>query len=133
MKIGLNNYSRYGLLGQKQIFEFDSGENTRVCFSIQEYFPFYNEPKEKTDEFVKSHTYTSRSYSPSEVGGYYWVDNNVIAPQEKLGITARQYGRYCKLKKESVLKNLPLVLRVEIALEKAGLNHLIRFNKVLKK
>ncbi len=125
MTIRLNNYPKYGLLGEKQIFEFDSGANTRICFCIQEYFPFSKESQEKTDKFVKSNTYTSRSYAPSEVGGYYFVDNNIIAPQKKLGITASQWKRYRAITKRT-LGNGALISRVEHVLKEVGLNYLIR-------
>ena len=130
MKISAKYYPKYGLLGEKQITEIDHGA-TRVCLNRQNYYPFYNENKGKTDKFVRRNTFVSRSYYPSETGSnYFWVDKNVIVPQKKLGITARQYGRYCNLTKESYPKHLPLVIRVEIALKEAGLDYLIRIHKV---
>ena len=67
---------------------------------------------------------------PHEAGGYFYVDNNIMLPHERLDITESQYNRYCKITPDEVEANKPTVIRVEIALKKAGLDHLIRFHIV---
>ncbi len=118
-----------GLLSEKRTGGY-LDNNTWFCLCIQNIFPFKSTKRKTVENFIEQNTYKSRSYVPSETGGYFLIDNNIMLPHEKLGITESQYNRYCKITPDEVEANKPTVIRVEIALKKAGLDHLIRFHIV---
>lgn len=113
--------------GLKSLSQEVQREDNRTIFYVNQrvYHPFQKEPQERIERIIEAGDIPHRTYYPSETGdGYYWIFKDELVKGEPLDITYKQYKKYKAIRAKGNTTNT-IIAKVEHALKKVGLEHLI--------